>query len=72
MGQAGPLIVSVIAGVIGLALVAVIVSKNAQTSTVISGAGSALANVIAAAVSPISGSSNTSYGSSNYSGGSIA
>lgn len=64
MGQAGPLIVSVIAGVIGLALVAVIVSKNANTQNVITGAGSALSSVISAAVSPISGSSINQFGSS--------
>lgn len=72
MGNAGPLIVSVIAGVIGLAMVAVLVSQKAQTSTVLQGAGTALSSVISAAVSPISGSSTNSYGSSNYSGGSIA
>jgi hypothetical protein len=71
MGNAGPLIVSVIAGVIGLAMVAVLVSKNAQTSTVISGAGSALSSVISSAVSPITGSSTSStnqFGSSGSTG----
>jgi hypothetical protein len=51
-----PLVVAVIAGVIGLAMVAVVVSKNAQTSSVITGAGTALSSVIAAAVAPVSNS----------------
>lgn len=72
MGNVGPLVVSVIAGVIGLAMVAVLVSKSANTSSVISSSGSALSSVISAAVSPVSGSTGNTYGSSNYSGGSIA
>jgi hypothetical protein len=58
----GPLVVSVIAGVIGLAVVAVIVSKQAQTPTVIQSAGSALAAVIGAAVGPVSGNSQNQFG----------
>lgn len=52
-----PVVVSVIAGFVGLAIVAVLVSKNAQTSSVLTGAGSALSSVISAAVKPVSSSS---------------
>ena len=58
----GPLVVSVIAGIIGLAVVAVIVSQRAQTSTVISSAGTALAGVISAAVGPVSNSTGNMFG----------
>ena len=54
MGNFAPAVVSVIAGFIGLAIVAVLVSSKAQTSSVLSGAGSALSTVIKAAVSPVS------------------
>jgi hypothetical protein len=63
MGNVGPLVVSVIAGVIGLAMVAVLVSQKANTASVISGAGTALSQVIGAAVSPISGQSSNQFGS---------
>ena len=58
MGDWGAAAVSVLAAIIGLAIVAVVVSKNAQTSTVIQAGGSALASVIGAAVSPVSGNNN--------------
>lgn len=64
MGNFAPLVVSVIAGVIGLAVVAVLVSQKAQTSSVLTGAGSALSSVINAAVSPVTGSSTNQFGSS--------
>ena len=47
-------IAGIIAALIGLAIVAVIVGKNAQTSGVIQSAGSALSGVIGAAVAPVS------------------
>lgn len=72
MTGTGALIVSVIAGVIGLAMVAVLVSKSANTASVISSSGSALSSVISAAVSPVSGSTSNNFGGSGYSGGSIA
>jgi len=43
------------AGIIGLATIAVLVSRNAQTSNVISAGGNAFANLINAAVAPVSG-----------------
>lgn len=43
----------------GLAIVAVIVSQNANTSGVIQAGGSALGGVIGAAVAPVTGASGT-------------
>ena len=54
MSNIGPGLIAVVAGILTLAMIAVVVSKNAQTSTVISGAGSALSSVIGAAVAPVS------------------
>jgi len=53
MNNIGAGFVSVIAGIIGLAIVAVLVSQRAQTPTVISSGGTALASIINAAVSPV-------------------
>lgn len=50
---------AVLAAIIGLAIIAVIVSKNAQTGTVLTSGGTALAAVINAAVSPVSGASSS-------------
>lgn len=44
----------IIAALVGLAIVAVIVGKNAQTGSVIRSAGDALSGVIGAAVQPVS------------------
>ena len=45
----------ILASIVGLAVLAVLVSKKAQTSSVIQAAGSGLSNVIAAAVKPVTG-----------------
>lgn len=49
--------------IVGIAIIAVLVSKNADTSGVISASGSAFARDIQAAVSPVSG------GTFNFGGG---
>ena len=46
-------VTTIIAAIIGLAIVAVIVSNNANTSGVLTSGGTALAGVIQAAVSPV-------------------
>lgn len=51
-----------VGGVIALAIVAVIVSKQAQTPSVITSAGQALAGVIGAAVSPLGNSTGNMFG----------
>lgn len=55
--------------IVGLGVVSVLVSRNAQTSQVIQASGSALANNVAVAESPVTGASvniNTSYPSSGF------
>jgi hypothetical protein len=41
--------------IVGLAIVAVLVSRNAQTGSVITSAGNAFSGAIGAAVAPVSG-----------------
>lgn len=49
---------SIVVGVIGLAIVAVLVSQRANTANVIGASSSGLAGVISAAVAPVSGASS--------------
>jgi hypothetical protein len=58
MTNIGPTLITVIGGIIGLAIVAVLVSKNAQTPQVFQTAGTALSAIIGAAVQPVAASSN--------------
>ena len=57
-GLSGGLL-AIVGGAFTLAIVAVLVAQRAQTPTVIGSAGTALANVIAAAVAPVTSSNNT-------------
>lgn len=50
-------IVTIAAGIIGIALVAVLVSQKSNTSGVFAAAGGAFSNAISAAVSPVTGNS---------------
>lgn len=50
-------VVTVATAIVGLAIIAVLVSKNANTSGVISAGGSAFTSAIGAAVSPVTGGS---------------
>jgi hypothetical protein len=50
---------SIAAALIGLAIVAVLVSKQAQTPQVLQSAGTAFSAVIAAAVAPVTGAAGT-------------
>jgi hypothetical protein len=63
MNQIGPTFVAIVTGIIGLALVAVAVSKNAQTPQVLQSGGGALAQIIGAAVAPVTGSTSSGFGS---------
>jgi lysophospholipase L1-like esterase len=69
MSSIGPGIITIIVSIIGLAMVAVIVSQQAQTSNVIQAGGNALKSIIGAAVQPVSGNSLGfgSIGANNYS-----
>jgi hypothetical protein len=53
MGQIAPTLITVLGSIIGLAMLAVVVSQKAATSTVIQSGGTALSSVISAAVSPL-------------------
>lgn len=46
---------TILMAVVGLAIIAVLVSRNAQTSQVIGSAGSAFSNILRAATSPVGG-----------------
>lgn len=52
-------VLKVAVAIVGVAIVAVLVSRNAQTSAVINSAGSALASVLKAATGPVSNSGLT-------------
>jgi len=54
-GDAVAAIVTVLTAIIGIAIVAVLVSSNAQTSGVITSAGNALSGILKTAVSPVTG-----------------
>jgi hypothetical protein len=69
MSNFGPTLITVLGGIFTLAMIAVLVSQKAQTSTLISGAGTALSSVINAAVAPVSGSSTNQLGSTTAIGG---
>lgn len=51
----GSALVSVIMAVIGVAIVAVIVSSKSQTASVVQAGGTALSSVLGAALSPVTG-----------------
>ena len=57
-------LLTVATAIVGVAIIAVLVSRNAQTGQVIQSAGSAFAADLAAAVSPITGGT----GNFNFSG----
>jgi hypothetical protein len=62
-------LVTVITAIIGLAVIATLVSNRAQTAGVISAGSSGLANDISAAVAPVTGSQATiNTGSSGFGG----
>lgn len=55
MGDLAKELATVLLGIIGVAVVAVIVSKNSQSPAVIQSAGSAFSNALDVAVSPVTG-----------------
>lgn len=57
MNSATSALLAMVSGIITLAIVSVLVSKRAQTPSVIGAAGSALGLVIGQAVSPVTGAS---------------
>lgn len=62
-------VTSVAAAIIGVAIIAVLVSNNAQTANVIQSATTGFANDLTAAVSPVTGNSATpNVGNSGFGG----
>lgn len=69
MSQLTEMLVTIATAIVGLGIVAVLVSKNAQTPAVIQSAGSAFNNALGIAESPVTGSSyqaNLNYPSSSF------
>lgn len=61
-------VVTVLTAIIGVAIIAVLVSQKANTGNVIASLGGAFSNALSAAVSPVTGNSaspNVNAGSSN-------
>jgi hypothetical protein len=61
--------VTIATALVGVAIVAVLVSQKAQTGSVISAAASGFAQDIGAAVSPVTGGSTSTFGSLGNLGG---
>lgn len=53
----GESVITVLTAIIGVAIIAVLVSKQANTSSVIGAAGKAFSQVLGAAVNPVSNAS---------------
>jgi hypothetical protein len=51
----GSAIVSILMAVVGVAIIATLVSKQAQTANVLNAGGTAISNVLGAALSPVTG-----------------
>jgi hypothetical protein len=66
-------IVTIVGGVIAVAIIAVLVSQRAQTANVFAAAGGAFSNVLSTAVSPVTGAAatpnvNAGWNSNSFSG----
>jgi Na+/phosphate symporter len=55
-------VVTVLMAIIGVAIIAVLVSRNAQTGSVLQAGGNAFSNVLGSALSPITGGGFTGGG----------
>ena len=63
MGNIGEQIVTIATAIIGVAILAVIVSRNSNTANVISAAGAAFSGALSTAVSPVTGFTGGANGS---------
>lgn len=59
MGKFGEEIVTVLLAIVGVAILAVIVSKNSNTSSVLQAGGQAFSGSLGAALAPVDGSSGS-------------
>lgn len=55
MGESGRAVIAILSSIVGLSIVAVVLSARANTAGVIGAAGSALASVLGAATAPVTG-----------------
>jgi PRD1 phage membrane DNA delivery len=55
MGEIGKGLLAIVGAIIGLAILSVILSKNAQTPALLQSGAGALARIISAAVTPVAG-----------------
>lgn len=63
MGEAGRAVLAIVTSILGLSIVAVILSTRSNTTGVIATAGTALSQVIGAATAPVTGSAGFAVGS---------
>lgn len=57
-GAIGTAIVSILMAVIGVAIIALLVSQQAQTANVLQAGGNAFSGVLSTALSPVTGNNN--------------
>lgn len=62
MGEGGRALIAIAASVVGLATISVILSAQAQTSSVISAGGQAFSSILTAATAPVTGGGATALG----------
>lgn len=55
MGESGRAVIAIVSSIVGLSIVAVVLSTRANTASVIGSAGQALSSVLGAATSPVTG-----------------
>ena len=68
MSEGTRALTAIVAGAFGLAIIAVILSNQANTANVLTAGGSALAGVITAATGPVTGGGTSLAGLSNPAG----
>lgn len=74
MGNVGEQIVTIATAIVGVAIIAVIVSRNSNTANVITAAGASFSQALSTAVSPVTGftgaaagpTSGLSYSNQNF------
>lgn len=69
MGDVVAPIVTIAMGIIGIAFLSVLLSKNAQTSSVLSAFGNMFSNMLSSATAPVTGNAGTPQTGSVVSGG---
>ena len=59
-------VVTVLMAIIGVAIIAVLVSRNAQTGQVLQAGGSAFSGILGSALSPVTGGGGFTLGGSSF------